>query len=527
MLINCDIGERGAGCAEDRRLMEVIHIANLACGWHAGTKASVKFFRALAERHGVRLAAHLSYPDRKNFGRLPMRISTPKLLAALGAQLALLPDVKRVKFHGALYNQACADAGLAEALAGWLEQSGITEILAPADCELALAAGRRGIAVLREAFAERRYEFDNAARRLRLRDRSKPGASITDLDAAAAQAGEIIQRGRVDVGGPAGPHNWKPLSADTICVHSDSPIALPLAARLRELTAPSGGDTGRAAENFRLLKPGICETVGLPVYGRQDVGVTPGGAMDCFSLRRGNLLLGNPPGAPALEMLVPPEIEFLTAGRFALTGARRAARIISGGAAREAEHSRAYAVAPGDRLTLGEKQYGLRTYFCFRAGGPGVGAAAKTGAAPFSGVGGWADPQGRIRVLPGPEHGSLEEPQAFLENAWRTTLRMDKMGMRLAGEPRLKCGAAGIVSGAVADGTVQLTPDGPIVLLRHRQTTGGYPRIFSVISADIDLLGQYAPGQVIHFAQVTPAEAREFARQKEKALEKIAGSKLV
>ncbi|MCX5792393.1 MAG: LamB/YcsF family protein [Elusimicrobia bacterium] len=527
MLINCDIGERGAGSAEDRRLMEVIHIASLACGGHAGTKASVKVFRALAEQHGVRLAAHLSYPDRKNFGRLPMRISMPKLLAALAAQLALLPGVKCVKFHGALYNQVCADAALAEALAGWLKAAGITEILAPDDAALAASARKRGIAVVREAFAERRYEYDKAARRLRLMDRAKPGACLTGLAAAAAQAAEIIERGRVDVsGGGTGPQ-WRPLPADTICVHSDSPIALPLAVRLRELTAHSGGNSGCTAENLRLLKPGICETVGLPVYGRQDVAVTPGGAMDCFSLRRGNLLLGNPPGAPALEMLVPPEIEFLTSGRFALTGARRAARIIFGGAAREAEHSRAYAVAPGDRLTLGEKQYGLRTYLCFRAGAEADVAVRPAAAAPFSGAGGWADPRGRIRVLPGPEYGRLAEPRLFFENSWRTTLQMDKMGMRLAGEPRLQCAPADMVSGAVADGTVQLTPDGPIILLRHRQTTGGYPRIFNVITADIDLLGQYAPGQLIHFVQVTLEEAREFARQKEKALEKIAGSKLV
>ncbi|MEI7528696.1 MAG: LamB/YcsF family protein [Elusimicrobiota bacterium] len=518
MLINCDIGERGAGCAEDRRLMEVIHIANLACGGHAGTKASVKVFRALAERLGVRLAAHLSYPDRKNFGRLPMRITMPKLIAALAAQLALLPGVKCVKFHGALYNQACADAALAEALAGWLKAAGITEVIAPDDAALAAAARHRGIAVVREAFAERRYEYDKAAGRLRLMDRSNPGACLTGLAEAAAQAAEIIERGRVDVsGGGTGPQ-WRPLPADTICVHSDSPIALPLAVRLRELTAHSSRNSGCTAKNFRLLKPGICETVGLPVYGRQDVGVTPGGAMDCFSLRRGNLLLGNPPGAPALELLVPPEIEFLVPGRFALTGARRAARIISGGGAREAEHSRAYAVAPGDRLTLGEKQYGLRTYFCFRAGEAGGGAA------PFSGVGGWADHQGRIRVLSGPEYGRLAEPRLFFENSWRITLQMDKMGMRLAGEPRLQCAPADMVSGAVADGTVQLTPDGPIILLRHRQTTGGYPRVFNVITADIDLLGQYAPGQIVRFVQVTLGEARKFARQKENVLKKIAGS---
>jgi allophanate hydrolase subunit 2 len=102
---------------------------------------------------------------------------------------------------------------------------------------------------------------------------------------------------------------------------------------------------------------------------------------------------------------------------------------------------------------------------------------------------------------------------------------MDKMGMRLAGEPGVECGMAGnMVSGAIADGTVQLTPEGPIVLLRHRQTMGGYPRIFNVISADVDLAAQFAPNQQITFVQVTMEEAREAARMKEAALDRLRGA---
>jgi len=85
MRINCDIGERGPGHATDRKLMEVIHIASLACGGHAGDSGSVKAFSALAEENGVELAAHLSYPDRENFGRRPMRLPASALLAALEA----------------------------------------------------------------------------------------------------------------------------------------------------------------------------------------------------------------------------------------------------------------------------------------------------------------------------------------------------------------------------------------------------------------------------------------------------------
>jgi len=140
-LINCDIGERGPDHPVDRRLMEVVHLASLACGGHAGDAGSVKVFRALAEKNGVRLAAHLSYPDRPNFGRKAMTISGPALLASLEEQLGLLPGVRRVKFHGALYNEASRDAVLAKTLARWLKRAGIREILAPAGAEITRCAG--------------------------------------------------------------------------------------------------------------------------------------------------------------------------------------------------------------------------------------------------------------------------------------------------------------------------------------------------------------------------------------------------
>ncbi len=240
MRINCDIGERGPDHAIDKRLMEVIHIANLACGGHAGDGASVRAFRALAAENSVELAAHLSYPDRPNFGRRVLPMPVPALLASLQEQLALLPDVRRVKFHGALYNESCRDRDLAAALSAWLAAAGIQEILAPDDAAITLAARRQGIAVWREAFAERRYEYGETDQRLYLVDRSQPHASITDLETALAQAEEIVKRRRVSAGHPPSSHpRWRAIKADTICIHSDSPIALDLAVRLRHLIEAS------------------------------------------------------------------------------------------------------------------------------------------------------------------------------------------------------------------------------------------------------------------------------------------------
>jgi len=236
MRINCDIGERGPDHALDRKLMEVIHIANLACGGHAGDNESVKVFRALAEANGVQLAAHLSYPDRANFGRRALPISEPALLSSLDEQLGLLADVQRVKFHGALYNEASRNPCLAEALGQWLAKTGIREILAPDDAEISFSARRHGITVLREVFADRRYEYHETDRRLYLVNRSQVHASITDLTAALEQAEEITKRRRVNINHHSSSQPvWKSISADTICVHSDSPIALDLAMGLRRL----------------------------------------------------------------------------------------------------------------------------------------------------------------------------------------------------------------------------------------------------------------------------------------------------
>jgi UPF0271 protein len=215
MRINCDIGERGPDHAVDR---------------------SVKIFRTLAEENSVQLAAHLSYPDRPNFGRQAIMISEPALLASLDEQLSLLPDVRRVKFHGALYNESCRNPELAELLCQWLGQAGIQEILAPADAEITFSASRRGITVLREVFAERRYEYNKTDQRLYLIKRSQIQASITDLGEALKHAEEIIMHQRVNITHPNSRQaEWKPLSADTICIHSDSVIALDLALKLRRL----------------------------------------------------------------------------------------------------------------------------------------------------------------------------------------------------------------------------------------------------------------------------------------------------
>ena len=243
--INCDIGERGPSHPVDRELMRHIHIANIACGGHAGDEESVAVFQAMARDNHVDVAAHLSYPDRDHFGRLSMAISPEALFSALDTQYLQMPGEKMVKFHGALYNDACVDGELAKNLTTWLLSHHISRIITPAASRLARHCKTAQITVVAEAFAERRYAHTPDGKALKLVNRSRAYASIHDCDEALAQALNIIKNRHVDVVKESGKHpiacGSAPMEADTICIHSDSDIALPLAKKLAAIITPLKG----------------------------------------------------------------------------------------------------------------------------------------------------------------------------------------------------------------------------------------------------------------------------------------------
>jgi UPF0271 protein len=251
--INVDIGERGADHPVDRALLECVDIANIACGGHAGDAASVRAFMRRATERGVRAAAHLSYPDPANFGRVSMRLPERQLLDVLDRQYALMAGTATVKFHGALYNDACADRRLAEALAAWLAGNAVSEVITSHDGALAHACRRAGGRVLAEAFAERRYAWSPSTGRLSLVSRAHPHACITDCARAMEQVRSIVERGRVSAlvgsGAPSDPRREIAIRADTICIHSDSGISLELARAVRAFLASRFGRwPGRATE---------------------------------------------------------------------------------------------------------------------------------------------------------------------------------------------------------------------------------------------------------------------------------------
>ena len=212
MLINCDIGERGIAHEIDDKLMGMIDIANIACGGHAGDRESVNYYTGLAKLHRVKITAHLSYPDKTNFGRKVLDISEKKLLKSLDAQYTLISDVKTVKFHGALYNEANINEGLAKALLKWLSSNDIEEILTPSNSLLNTLESN--IKVLHEAFLDRTYILKDD--KLQLSPRTLSNAVITDPILALEQFHKIKSGQLLD----------QSLQADTLCLHSDNVNAL-------------------------------------------------------------------------------------------------------------------------------------------------------------------------------------------------------------------------------------------------------------------------------------------------------------
>ncbi len=503
--INCDIGERGADHPVDRELMKYLDIANLACGGHAGDVESVSAFRKLAEKNLCRVSAHLSYHDRKNFGRTSMALSAPELHKALDRQYALLSDVKLVKPHGALYNDCCVDAAKAGVLLDWLLKKRIEEIIVPTNSVIAEMCRDAGIHVLGEAFAERHYNYDPASGRLTLASRTKPYASIKKLDMALAQCQKILD-GAIDAYIDDFTTQPVPIATETICIHSDSDIALELVIGLRRLL-----DTP-----FRITGQGMFEYVGPPLYGRQDIGIAPGGALDRFAYLSGCRLTGS---AHAMEILFPPKFEFTRRSRCVLTGAHRENMLLTSlsGSVVPICHNTAFTASPGETLSMGKATLGYRTYLCWNAD---ENFDSNLQALPvFRDICSWSDPDNCIRVTRGPEFDRLRDSEAFFMTHWRTTKEMSRMGIRLENSNvKLEVESEKMISGPVADGTIQLTPDGPIILMRQRQTIGGYPRIFNVVEVDIDRLAQYPPNCDITFKLITENEARELLKKQHIAL---------
>ena len=239
--INCDMGESFGPwkMGDDAGIMPYITSANVACGGHAGDPDVMRATVRLAKSHGVAVGAHPGYPDLRGFGRRPMVMTGEEVVNTLLCQIGALAaicraehvDLRHVKPHGALYNQACADAELATAVvdAVWRFSPGLP-ILGLPRSQLETAAGTRGIPFVAEGFADRAYEPNGS-----LRARHYADALLTDPRLAATQAVALAR-------GEATAHNGAKLalSIDTLCVHGDTPGAAMIAGAVRDALQHAG-----------------------------------------------------------------------------------------------------------------------------------------------------------------------------------------------------------------------------------------------------------------------------------------------
>ena len=212
--LSADLGEGSPG---EEEIWPLIQRANVACGGHIGDERSMLEAAEHARRHGVIFGAHPSYPDRENFGRKSMRMDADQLRTSLRHQIGLLglfAPVQHVKPHGALYNDAHKDRPLADVVVSALDPT--MAIVAPDHSQMAAAARDAGIGVIREAFADRRYEPDGS-----LTPRSVAGSTLT-IDEAAAQAALLAREGVVI----ARDGTRVSIAFDTLCIHADMAGAL-------------------------------------------------------------------------------------------------------------------------------------------------------------------------------------------------------------------------------------------------------------------------------------------------------------
>ena len=227
--LSADMGEGSPG--EDE-IWPLITSANVACGGHYGDEQSMTAAARHAREFGVQVGAHPSYPDRENFGRKTMSMPPATLRASLVAQiqaLRALTGITFVKPHGALYNDAHVDAALsALIIAAIREVDSSLAIVCPAKSKMADAARAAGTRVIREAFADRRYNPDGS-----LVSRKEPGA-LLDVDEAAAQAKLLASAGQV----VARDGSRISVPFDTVCVHADMAHAVE---RLHAIRRQLGG----------------------------------------------------------------------------------------------------------------------------------------------------------------------------------------------------------------------------------------------------------------------------------------------
>jgi 5-oxoprolinase (ATP-hydrolysing) subunit A len=228
--LNSDLGE---GAGHDEEILALVSSANIACGFHAGTPASIFASIEAAQKYGIAVGAHPSFDDRINFGRSEMQLPPAELFALVVYQLGAFAAICRtagsamnhIKPHGALYNMSARDRNLAEVIAAAvLSFNPELVVFAPPNSALEHAARDSNLQTAAEVFADRNYNADGS-----LVSRARPDALLHDPNAAAERVIRLLREKKVR----ALDGTDITISADTVCVHGDTPRAVEFARQLR------------------------------------------------------------------------------------------------------------------------------------------------------------------------------------------------------------------------------------------------------------------------------------------------------
>ena len=218
--INSDLGE-GTGIEKD--IMPYLTSCSIACGGHTGDKSTMKNTILIAKKHGVKVGAHPSYPDKENFGRKKISISKSDLISSLKNQINELNEIcnahsitlDHIKLHGALYNFSVVDVDTASTIVELMKKNYPDRILyVPYGSLISELALEKNIKINYEVFLDRNYNDD-----LSLVSRSKNNSMILDHNKMLNRLKNVIIGNKIQtVNG-----NYKKIIGDTFCVHGDSP----------------------------------------------------------------------------------------------------------------------------------------------------------------------------------------------------------------------------------------------------------------------------------------------------------------
>ena len=283
-------------------------------------------------------------------------------------------------------------------------------------------------------------------------------------------------------------------------------------------------------------------------YGYMSVGFSSGGAMDLYSMRVANILVGNEMDEGTLEMtFMGIEADFDSDAVIAVTGADMSPEING----EPMPMYEAVTVHSGDRLSMKKAKSGMRAYLAVSGGfdiprvmgsystnlkcalGGYEGRKLKAGDALPLKRGSRLIAERKtekensyeknisVRVVLGPQSDYFTDKgiRDFLSRPYTVSDKSDRMGIRLSGEPVENKNGVDIISDAIVMGSVQITSSGePIIMMADRQTTGGYAKIATVITADLGLLAQSYPGAEIRFVAVSYNKAVRLLKKQNKRL---------